>query len=318
MRFFFTLLIIFGFPNDILSQNFNVGFEDWSNNVNFYPVPAETSLNTCHLHLMDNSESISSSGTITDNAILPDWSAQPFGILRTTDSHTGTYAAIVNMWYNGAKGLLAFGNSADVYTNIPKVAFSNKIYGISGYYKYYKDSFLINDTLKKGTLLNIATYKVNSSGVLEEITRDSLKFATTSNYKPFSLAISYSTTSVIPDSVSIWFESKGYGSGTTSCTLSHFLYLDDLEFHFSPLSIKENLQLKVKIFPNPTQEMINIEYPNDIEVYKIKIIDLLGKTIKIFANNKGEVLYVNDLAKGTYFLRIDAKQGSFSKKFVVR
>ena len=318
MKYFYFLLLFAVFTNSSKAQNYNLGFEDWFTNITPSPVSADAGLNTCHPYIIGTCYGFHSATVISNNSILTSWSAQPNGILRTTDSHTGTYATIVNMWYNGARGVLAFGNSTDVYANIPKVQFNNKIYGVSGVYKYKRDIFIPNDTLKKRALLNIATYKINTQGILEQISRDSLMFNPTDNYTNFSLPINYSNTNVVPDSVSIWFESKGYNSGTTSCGLSHFLYLDDLQFHFTPLSTNKIEHLKFKIFPNPANETITIEYSSNITVKKIQLVDLSGRIVKTFTNTKDKILYVNDLSKGNYLLTIHTPEGSFSEKIILK
>ena len=144
---------------------------------------------------------------------------------------------------------MALGSTESTYTEIPKVKLNSKVYGVSGFYKYQIDSFIANDTFKKNALLHIVTYQ-NVGGTAQQLTHDSLVYTKSDIYHPFSLSVNYPNISVVPDSVSIWFESKGYKSGGTSCELAHFLTLDGLQFHFIPLSTGKDLhKANFKIFP---------------------------------------------------------------------
>lgn len=298
-------------------QNYNLGFEDWNTNITFHPQALSIISPSCYPYLIGNCEFTDPAGTsLANNSILPYWSAIPYGLMRTTDSYAGTYAAIVHMWYNGAKGVLAFGSKADVIQNVPKVHLPSKLFGVSGYYKYKRDVLVSTDSINKGTYLNIVTYKKDNSGNLLELTRDMHAFSLTDVYKPFALSISYPNNNTVPDSLSIWFDSRTNNSGTTACELAHFLYLDDLKFHFDALSTNnEVLQPKITIFPNPSREIINIVHDTDADIVNIQLLDIKGRKIKNFHKNKQ--LNINDLPTGIYLLNIETKQGIYTEKVVI-
>lgn len=303
------------FLTGLKAQN-NPGFENWNPATILVPTAKDQEFAACHPYVLNNSERVKNSGTVSQNAILEDWSAISHGILRTTDSHSGTYAAIIAMWYFGGKSILAYGSGTDVYTNIPKVQFNDKLYGVSGYYKYLRDSFTVNDTLNKKMMLHIATYKATPTGTLTEMSRDSLLFGTAGTYQHFQLPVSYPNSSTVPDSVSIWFEAKGYGA--TKCELSNFLYLDDLTFHFTPLSLKTNkLDLKLKIYPNPSSDILNMEYDDDISIQQIHLTDASGKVVKLF-NINTKTISISDVAGGTYFLNIKTNLGNLKEKIIIK
>ncbi len=72
---------------------------------------------------------------------------------------------------------------------------------------------------------------------------------------------------------------------------------------------------KMSIFPNPTSDYIN--FSEDLGIAHYKIIDLAGKAI-YQSNNLNNVIYVNSLPTGNYFLLLIDKNGlkyikSFSK-----
>jgi len=311
--FFITFML---FLTAVKAQN-NLGFESWNPNITFIPASKDMVLPECHPYILDKGEIIQAPGSTSDDMLLNDWSAIPHGILRTADSYSGKYAAVISMWYFGGKGILAYGKSPYVYTKIPKVQFSGKLYGISGHYKYIRDSIVAMDVVNKTALLNIATYQTDASGILTEISRDSLIFDLSDTYRPFLLPVTYPHSGMVADSVSIWFESKSYG-GATSCERSHFLYLDDLEFHFTPLDLKEDtFKLKLKVYPNPATDVINLEYENDVNIKRIQLTDTAGKTIRLF-NVHSKVLDVQNVTSGTYFLNIRTTRGNLSRKIIIR
>ena len=203
------------------------------------------------------------------------------------------------------------------YSRIPKVRLNNKVYGISGFYKYQIDSFIANDTFKKNALLHIITYQ-NVNGTAQQLTHDSLTYVKSDVYRPFSLSVNYPTASVIPDSVSIWFESKGYKSGGTSCELAHFLTVDKLQFHFSPLSgEKDMLKANFKIFPNPADDVINITYQDNVEITGIRLTDIQGKVLKMYRTASRQI-DVSRMSSGIYLLNIQTDHGNINEKIWIR
>ncbi len=314
------LLCISMVPFLLKAQDYNLGFEVWSPDLDVSTVTADPAFPGCYSWMLGNA--IGTGGNLAQDSILPKWSAIPFGIIRTNDAHSGNYAAIVHMWYNGAAGLLALGSSSEnLYSDIPKVHLEHRIHGISGFYKYKVDSFVTNDTYRKAAIFNIVTYKKNPvSGVLDLLSHDSLQFERSGIYREFYLPVTYADTSIVPDSVSIWFGSKGYNSGITSCMLAHFLYLDDLQFHFQPYSLSFNdpvdLKGSFRIYPNPAKGKLNLEYKHDLQIQSIQLADLPGKNVRTFGKEE-KLLSVEGLASGIYFLKINAKEGSVTEKIVI-
>lgn len=315
---------ICGFSCFTSAQDLHFGFEDWKESLSFVPALNETAIDgvsQCHPHLNGTASMIGFSGGLGANDILPDWSAEIFGIMRSTDAHSGTYAGIVNMWYNGATGKLAYGNMPvfETATSYPKIHFSGRLYGISGYYKYYVDSFIENDTYRKAALLHIVTYKRNeTSGLPEEMSHDSLIFKKSDVYTEFYLPVSLPETSALPDSLSIWFESKGYHSGTTSCTYSHFLYLDDVVFRFAPYTLSVSNILSpapFSIAPNPSQNHLEIIHNSNLRIQKIHVSDASGRHLQTL---EGDIhtMDVSNWNSGLYFLQIQTGNGNFHEKLM--
>lgn len=71
----------------------------------------------------------------------------------------------------------------------------------------------------------------------------------------------------------------------------------------------------VKIYPNPTTNILKLEFVNNESVItSIEIADITGKLIK--KENPSLLINVNDLNEGVYFLTVKTISGSFYKKFV--
>lgn len=82
---------------------------------------------------------------------------------------------------------------------------------------------------------------------------------------------------------------------------------------FKTLNIEEYNSISLKVFPNPSQDVLFI---NGIEVKKIMVIDINGKAI-LNQKNSSNQIRINKLTAGTYFLKIVSKSNTIiTKKFV--
>jgi hypothetical protein len=81
----------------------------------------------------------------------------------------------------------------------------------------------------------------------------------------------------------------------------------------SILGVSQSEKIKIKLFPNPTSSILNIETQE--KIIKIKIIDITGRTTNIsnFSNNK---IDVSSLSNGMYFVEIKTENGLFEEKFI--
>ncbi|MBL7704398.1 MAG: T9SS type A sorting domain-containing protein [Taibaiella sp.] len=298
-------IVLLATTNVLNAQNYNLSFEAWEGSFN---VPINDS---CTLPL---NPAVNSSGDR-----LPQWSANP-GVLRTTDAHSGNYAAVVCMWYYARTGILGLGQDSteDI---ICKNYFPQKLYGISGYYKYLTDSFAPNDIHNKNAIGHIRTYKINpANNMLEVLTHDSLVFTKSNAYAPYQIIINYPDSLSSPDSISVWFESKNNDLTNVTCSYAHFLYLDDLNFHFSPMSVgarKPALKKKVNIYPSPANGTVYLSYDNELRVEGMWLSDLSGRKIKTF-DPQAKSLAVKPYPAGIYLLHIQSVQGHIIKKIVLQ
>lgn len=77
-----------------------------------------------------------------------------------------------------------------------------------------------------------------------------------------------------------------------------------------------NSDIHIKVFPNPSQNVIKLNYPADVKIQNIELIDMAGKTIKSFSNPPSSI-DVSDIPAGTYLLRLTTNAGPVVKKFVI-
>jgi len=84
------------------------------------------------------------------------------------------------------------------------------------------------------------------------------------------------------------------------------------------LAVKKAQLLDFSMYPNPTEEQVNLQLPSGANKGNVKIFDYLGKTlIQRDLNNSNTNLDISKLSSGIYFVRIqsDAKVGT--KKLII-
>ena len=69
----------------------------------------------------------------------------------------------------------------------------------------------------------------------------------------------------------------------------------------------------VKVYPNPTSGIINID---GVEVRRVSVIDLVGRTVATF--DAEQTIDIRDLPAGTYTLYIETTQGNTTRRIVKR
>ena len=72
-----------------------------------------------------------------------------------------------------------------------------------------------------------------------------------------------------------------------------------------------------KIYPNPANDVLNIESKKTIEVTSINIYNTLGQIVLVIPNaQQTKLVDVSSLKSGNYFVKINSDKGSSSVKFV--
>jgi len=76
------------------------------------------------------------------------------------------------------------------------------------------------------------------------------------------------------------------------------------------------LQLQVKVFPNPTKEVIYITNPTE-QFFEVRITDVSGKQILQTAHPKQQPLNVQTLTTGTYFITVTTKDSKQTNTYKI-
>jgi len=76
------------------------------------------------------------------------------------------------------------------------------------------------------------------------------------------------------------------------------------------------LQLQVKVFPNPTKEVIYITHPTE-QFFEVRITDVSGKQILQTAHPKQQPLNVQTLTTGTYFITVTTKDSKQTNTYKI-
>lgn len=91
------------------------------------------------------------------------------------------------------------------------------------------------------------------------------------------------------------------------------LYVDDIHVWKNDPAELNELQTgpKITCYPNPTSDFLNVKCSESIEY--MELYDLNGKLLKV---NSSSIFHVEDLEKGTYFIRVFTQLKSQTIKFV--
>src|SRR5690554_434363 len=85
------------------------------------------------------------------------------------------------------------------------------------------------------------------------------------------------------------------------------------------LSVVENSDVTLQIYPNPANDQITINSTSNNQIGQVEIYNLLGaKVDEVAVNNHEAVIDVSTLKAGTYFLKIYADSGVSTKKISKR
>ena len=76
------------------------------------------------------------------------------------------------------------------------------------------------------------------------------------------------------------------------------------------------LQLQVKVFPNPVTEAIYITHPTE-QFFEVKITDVSGKQILQTQYQKQQPLSVQTLTTGTYFVTVTTKDSKQTNTYKI-
>lgn len=74
---------------------------------------------------------------------------------------------------------------------------------------------------------------------------------------------------------------------------------------------------KIKIYPNPTSQILRIQYDNSIHIQSVQLTDISGKEIKSYYSHF-DAINIQGIVSGMYFLRVFAKEGTETQKVIIK
>lgn len=84
----------------------------------------------------------------------------------------------------------------------------------------------------------------------------------------------------------------------------------------SVLSNSDFSKSKISLYPNPVNEILNLDLSNIETIENLTIYDVTGKNVLEIKDISNHQIDVSSLEKGVYFIDIKTQNGSFKEKFV--
>lgn len=109
-------------------------------------------------------------------------------------------------------------------------------------------------------------------------------------------------------------------SSRVNCIPTDSITLTDSFYVAMAVSLPEHhLLQKLKIYPNPAKDYLEVENLENIKVNEIRIFDITGKLAKEVAVTEFKKLRIDlsGLNRGSYFLKLKTNEGKASKQFVI-
>lgn len=79
----------------------------------------------------------------------------------------------------------------------------------------------------------------------------------------------------------------------------------------------ENISSGVKLYPNPSSDIVNIEVDENVLIEKIKVFDLNGKEIDLHIDNTKKI-NLQKTPRGTYIVEIHTQKGEIIRRKIVK
>ncbi len=108
------------------------------------------------------------------------------------------------------------------------------------------------------------------------------------------------------------------GSSIPSTFISAYGNIEDYSVVFNPImavAYNEIDSNEIKIYPNPTNDFLNISNATNNEYTSVTIFDTLGK--QVFKGANTDKIFVGDIENGMYFLKLEFNNNSvITKRFI--
>lgn len=165
-----------------------------------------------------------------------------------------------------------------------------RLFRTAGFDIFAIQTQILNDTLKMDVC-------IRNHGTGSPETHDTtVQIAIVNNQVPNNILVS-----LYDNDTSTCFNSPPYG--TSNYVLS-----------VNELNAKSNL---IKVFPNPTSGLLNLELKNSLKTSEIVFYNLLGKKVKTY-NVTERKLNIKEMPSGQYILKIKTDEGLITKKVMIK
>ena len=254
-------------------------------------------------------------GTLNSLAGLPVTIGGPGPITceKTTDAHSGTYAAklvshpmnlgVITIFIPGMLGTAVMDN-ASVSAIIGNPCAGCRPTNLKGYYKYApveNDSCIIVAVVSK---YNNETHERDTIGFGYMLQREAV-----TSYTAFDVAINYFSAE-IPDTLSfLMVSSAGFNlSNFMGCQGQDgsAMYVDDLVLEY-PAGFEQSLmpEVGVKIYPNPASEKIQVVLSKMVDNSMIEIYSADGRLVRTVSIHEiASTIPLSGLTPGGYFFKL--------------
>jgi hypothetical protein len=234
-----------------------------------------------------------------------------YTLKRTTDKHSGTYAAkITSAVISGLGNSPGVGTlgTVDLTTQTIKggIPFTEKPATMKFWYKYQP---VTGDTM----FVFIGLFKRNGS-VTDTVAKGSFQLSqTVSAYTQQTITLEYLLPTVTPDSMNIIALSS-----QASIHAGSTLYLDDLTLEGLFVGVPHvNLASEISLSPNPSNGMVTVETGSNL-VSKVRIINAIGQEVYATTFTSRKSLNLQHLPKGLYVAEIASGDVKSVKRFIIK
>lgn len=133
-------------------------------------------------------------------------------------------------------------------------------------------------------------------------------FSTDSLFENIELNIDY-TSNEIPDTVLIMI-----GSGGLSAQENSTLFVDDLHYYYST-DITSAESVDLKIYPNPTSDILSISSNGQINFKQANIYSVDGRVVsQVILSTNTNRINVNTLPRGSYIIELISQEGALVRQ----
>lgn len=133
----------------------------------------------------------------------------------------------------------------------------------------------------------------------------------------YQLDSTYPTVSQVKAIAFLDTNTMPYNGPSPLCIRDSISPLDTLQYPASSSQINfRQFKSDIKVYPNPAGNIINLDYPRNMNLKYISLLDLKGLIIRRYAGNSNKI-NVRGINSGVYFLRFMTEYGSYAKKVII-